>query len=80
MDEERARRLTKGRLEALGYQVLEAILGLAAIDALADHQGIDLVFTDLVMPGVMSGYKPQRVCRRLICLSYAAISDLSRPA
>jgi PAS domain S-box-containing protein len=56
-DDERVRRLTRGRLEALGYQVLEAIHGPAAIETLAEHQDIDLVFTDLVMPCGMSGYE-----------------------
>lgn len=56
-DDERVRRLTKGRLEVLGYHVLEAMHGPAAIEALAEHVDIDLVFTDLVMPGGMSGYE-----------------------
>ena len=55
-DDERVRRLTKERIEVLGYQVLEAIHGPAAIDVLAEHADIHLVFTDLVMPGGMSGY------------------------
>ncbi len=56
-DDERVRRLTRGRLEVLGYTVLEAIHGPAAIEVLAEHADIDLVFTDLVMPGGMSGYE-----------------------
>ncbi|KNG92185.1 PAS domain S-box protein [Pseudaestuariivita atlantica] len=56
-DDERVRRLTRGRLEALGYQVLEAMHGPAALQILAEHSDVDLVFTDLVMPGGMSGYE-----------------------
>ncbi|MEP1328466.1 PAS domain S-box protein [Pseudophaeobacter sp.] len=56
-DDERVRRLTRARLEALGYRVLEAIHGPAAIEVLAEQTDIDLVFTDLVMPGGMSGYE-----------------------
>jgi PAS domain S-box-containing protein len=56
-DDERVRRLTKGRLEVLGYTVLEAVHGPDAIEVLAEHADIDLVFTDLVMPGGMSGYE-----------------------
>lgn len=56
-DDERVRRLTRGRLEALGYQVLEAMHGPAALQVLSEHAEVDLVFTDLVMPGGMSGYE-----------------------
>lgn len=56
-DDERVRRLTRGRLNALGYHVLEAEHGPAAIQIIGEHGKIDLVFTDLVMPGGMSGYE-----------------------
>lgn len=56
-DDKRVRRLTRGRVEALGYQVLEAMHGPAALQVLAENSDIDLVFTDLVMPGGMSGYE-----------------------
>lgn len=56
-DDERVRRLTRGRLEALGYHVLEAMHGPAALQVLSEHEDVDLVFTDLVMPGGMSGYE-----------------------
>ena len=49
------RRLTITRLKLIGYQVLEASDGPRALDILSKSFVIDLVFTDLVMPGGMSG-------------------------
>jgi PAS domain S-box-containing protein len=54
-DDERVRRLTITRLKLIGYQVLEASDGPKALDILSRDQAIDLVFTDLIMPGGMSG-------------------------
>jgi CheY-like chemotaxis protein len=54
-DEPRVRRLTVKRLEDLGYAVLEAANGPAALQILESHSEIDLVFTDIVMPGGMTG-------------------------
>ena len=53
--EARVRRITVARLEELGYAVLEAGGGPEALDVLARNPTIDLVFTDIVMPGGMSG-------------------------
>jgi PAS domain S-box-containing protein len=39
-------------LRELGYCVIEANGGASALEALAQHDGIDLLFTDVVMPGV----------------------------
>jgi PAS domain S-box-containing protein len=44
-------------LHSLGYQVLEAENGVRALDMLNDHPGIDLLFTDMVMPGGLSGFE-----------------------
>jgi len=54
-DDDRLRKLTLTRLESLGYRVCEARNGVEALDVLRENAGIDLVFTDLVMPGGMSG-------------------------
>jgi PAS domain S-box-containing protein len=54
-DEPRVRRLTIKRLQELGYNVLEAAHAQAAVDVLETTPGIDLVFTDVVMPGGMTG-------------------------
>jgi len=42
-------------LERLGYRTLEAETGAAALAVLNSGAGIDLVFSDIVMPGGMSG-------------------------
>jgi CheY-like chemotaxis protein len=54
-DEARVRRITSARLRDLGYEVLEAESGPAALQILSAHPEIDLLFTDMVMPGGMSG-------------------------
>ncbi len=55
-DNEAVRRLTMTRLKGLGYRVLDAADGVLALEVLESHPEIDLVFTDLVMPGGVSGY------------------------
>ena len=54
-DDDMVRRFAQEQLAALGYRVLEAGSGSEALDALdrADH--VDLLFTDVVMPGGMNG-------------------------
>jgi signal transduction histidine kinase len=42
-------------LSELGYRVLEASTGAAALDALARAPHVDLLFTDIVMPGGING-------------------------
>ena len=54
-DDERVRRLTITRLKSIGYQVLEASDGPMALDILRRGDAVDLVFTDLIMPGGLSG-------------------------
>lgn len=54
-DDQRVRALTVSRLKLLGYSVLEACDGPTALEILGGHAHIDLLFTDLVMPGGLSG-------------------------
>jgi CheY-like chemotaxis protein len=62
-DDPRVRRLTRTRLEELGYAVLEAEDGVAALDVLAENKDIRLLFTDMVMPGGLSGVTLARRAR-----------------
>ena len=49
----------------IGYQVLEASDGPKALDILARGHAVDLVFTDLIMPGGMSGREVAARARQL---------------
>ena len=55
-DDERVRKLTCTRLMALGYDVLEAASGPQALEIMSKSDRVDLIFTDLIMSGGMSGY------------------------
>jgi PAS domain S-box-containing protein len=54
-DDSRVRQLTIKRLKLIGYEVLEASDGPAALEILRRGSPVDLVFTDLIMPGGLSG-------------------------
>jgi CheY-like chemotaxis protein len=55
-DNAAVRRVTVERLAALGYRTLEAEGGQAALDLLSGGAHVDLVFSDVVMPGGLSGF------------------------
>jgi CheY-like chemotaxis protein len=55
-DNDRVREATVGRLESLGYVVLEAKTGPEAVTLLESGKPVALVFSDIVMPGGMTGY------------------------
>jgi CheY-like chemotaxis protein len=54
-DDSRVRQLTIKRLKLIGYGVLEASDGPSALAILERDDRVDLVFTDLIMPGGLSG-------------------------
>jgi len=54
-DEERVRRLAGRYLKDLGYNVMVAENGDRAIEVLQSESAIDLVFSDIVMPGKTNG-------------------------
>ncbi|MFQ5971092.1 MAG: PAS domain S-box protein, partial [Alphaproteobacteria bacterium] len=64
-DDERLRRVTVQRLSDLGYEALNAESGQTALSMLKDGAAIDLLFTDLIMPGGMNGDELAREARRL---------------
>ena len=52
-DESNLRRLARQYLETQGYKILEAADGAAALQIVDGHQGtIDLLLTDVIMPGM----------------------------
>jgi PAS domain S-box-containing protein len=51
-------------LENLGYSVLEAESGHAALKVIEEGHAIDLVFTDVIMPGDMNGIELVREVRK----------------
>lgn len=59
-DEEGVRAVAVQTLQDLNYAVIEASSGAAALDLLAGHPDIGLLFTDVVMPGMMGSELAQR--------------------
>ncbi|WP_049806600.1 MULTISPECIES: PAS domain S-box protein [Bradyrhizobium] len=53
------------RVEALGYRVVAAVNGKEALQQLRTEPGIDMLFTDIVMPGGMSGWELADQARRI---------------
>jgi PAS domain S-box-containing protein len=54
-DDELVRKYLVGLLVDMGYQVSEATNGVEALDLLKQGVVVDLLFTDIVMPGGMNG-------------------------
>jgi PAS domain S-box-containing protein len=63
-DDARVRQVSHRRLRELGYAVLQAENGPAALKVLDDGAAIDLLFTDVVMPGGMTGVDLAHEARR----------------
>jgi CheY-like chemotaxis protein len=53
-----------GQLKGLGYRVTGAASGHEALERLARHADIDLLFTDVVMPGGLNGRQLADAARR----------------
>jgi PAS domain S-box-containing protein len=63
-DDQRVRRVSVRRLEELGYAVIEADSGPAALLLIDREEPIDVLFTDIVMPGGMTGIDLAHEARR----------------
>ncbi|OWV84665.1 PAS domain-containing sensor histidine kinase [Rhizobium sp. R693] len=64
-DDPRVRRVAVARLSSMGYSVLEAENGHRALEILQANDNIALLFTDIVMPGGMTGDELAREARDL---------------
>ncbi|KWV57120.1 hybrid sensor histidine kinase/response regulator [Rhizobium altiplani] len=64
-DDERVRRVVVARLTKAGYSVLESEDAASALELLSTSEPIDLLFTDIVMPGGMTG---DELARRAVLL------------
>jgi len=64
-DSATVRQVSSGILRALGYRVLEAEDGHAALAILKEPVKIDLLFTDLIMPNGIDGQELLRRARAL---------------
>ncbi|HEV2602317.1 MAG TPA: ABC transporter substrate-binding protein [Microvirga sp.] len=80
------RTMTSGVLADLGYEVVTAASAREALEVLREDRRIDLLFTDVVMPGGMSGLDLVDEARRLrpaMCIlvtsGHVGQADLGRP-
>jgi PAS domain S-box-containing protein len=64
-DDPRVRRVTVRRLTELGYSIIEAGDGPTALAVIGQGRAIDVVLTDVVMPGGISGFELARRVSRL---------------
>ncbi|MCS6882026.1 MAG: PAS domain S-box protein [Oscillochloridaceae bacterium] len=64
-DDEAVRNFARQQLTSLGYRVLEAGSGPEALEIVRAHDDIDLIFTDIVMPGGMSGRELVEAARQV---------------
>jgi two-component system CheB/CheR fusion protein len=59
-DDDHVRFVTMKRLEALGYKVIEARSGPEAVERLQANHPVQIVLSDVIMPGRMNGYDVAR--------------------
>jgi two-component system CheB/CheR fusion protein len=65
-DNDEMRRMATRSLTTLGYEVHVAADGTAALAALRTAGPVDLLFTDVVMPGGLNGYQLAEAARELV--------------
>ncbi|HWJ19824.1 MAG TPA: PAS domain S-box protein, partial [Geobacterales bacterium] len=59
-DDDQVREITLKRIESLGYSVTEARTGAEAVQQLKSEEPVQIVLSDVVMPGAMTGYDVAR--------------------
>jgi CheY-like chemotaxis protein len=64
-DEPLVRETATDMLHALGYRAVTAADGNEALSHLAEHPDVALLFTDVVMPGGLSGFALAQAAHRL---------------
>ncbi|HNB26899.1 MAG TPA: PAS domain S-box protein [Alphaproteobacteria bacterium] len=64
-DDAKVRRLALAQLESLGYRAIEAANGKEALAIVESGAVIDLLFTDVVMPGGMTGVQLAEAATKL---------------
>ncbi len=64
-DDEMVRRYACQQLRSMGYRVIEVDNGAGALALIEQHPDIDLLFTDVVMPGGMNGRALADAARQL---------------
>jgi CheY-like chemotaxis protein len=87
-DDQAVRGLLARQLRDRGHRVKEAATALEALGLWAKHKAeIDLLISDMIMPGGMSGYELACQCREenpnlpvIIASGYSSKTNLSRPA
>ncbi|MGE5538463.1 MAG: response regulator [Gemmatimonas sp.] len=82
-DNTEVRNVAVGQLRTLGYAVVEAENASAALSILRTQQRVDLLFTDVVMPGGMTGlelgHEAQRIRPGLPVLYTSGFAETSLP-
>jgi signal transduction histidine kinase/CheY-like chemotaxis protein len=63
-DDDEVAELVNDMLKHLGYEVVRAASAAAALGALADSRQVDLVLSDIMMPGGMNGVELAREIKR----------------
>jgi PAS domain S-box-containing protein len=63
-DEPRVRKTAVRVLRKLGYEVIEANCGQDALDSMKKNKDVDLMFTDIMMPGGMTGRQLASIVNR----------------
>jgi PAS domain S-box-containing protein len=63
-DNDAVRRVVARQLEELGYSVVTACNAAEALQVLEGDKGIELLFTDVVMPGGMNGFELGRQAQK----------------